>query len=411
MRLTYIYTFIIFLLLIVNSFILHSFNEDIDSFRIYGMNIYNAISLLFVPLAFWAFLKKMSKENNKDNKFILWGIYLYCFYQILVNLPISFVEYPEMERIKYFSQLSFRFFFLLIPVFYFYLMEEKKYNSVFRMFHFMTLLLILAGIYKYTQDIYFETNTGSVRIVNVIASLYFMVTLTDSFILFGARKNRFGIAAIAILGMLLTGHRSVYLTVFLLLIGSIFIATSKAGRGKTAILTLIVISVVILLFAQIPFLSDIFVKRAEYTFDTDDANYQDRTTKNMLALATFVQNPLNGTNLSGYYYPAGEVEEEFFWVPHNFIFDIMATQGLTGLILILGGIIIPIIRIGIRNKHDPVTKKALFIVFYYLIISLANATFFTNSCTLVLVTFSAIILTRNKEMNKSVIERDLILTT
>ena len=223
--------------------------------------------------------------------------------------------------------------------------------------------------------------------------------MTDGLVIFGAEKNRVIILIICVLGILISAHRSVYMVVALTLLIAFFISSKGSAKSKTTIIAILAVPLVVLLLGQIPFISDIFFKRAEYSFDVGDQNYQDRAIKNLLAFSTFLDNPINGTKLSGYYYPAGLVSDDFFWIPHNFILDILPTQGIMGLFLIITFILIPIMKLGYKNRHDDITKKAYIVVLYYIIISLFNATFFTNSCVVVFGIFAAIILKRNEELN------------
>ncbi|MFA5012844.1 MAG: O-antigen ligase family protein [Ignavibacteria bacterium] len=362
------------------------------------MNTYNAISVLFILLASLGFVTKIINEKYNENKYILIGIYFYCVYQLAVVLPLSYLEYESMDPIKYFSQISNRFFFLLIPMFYFYLASEKTYKFIFYIFLIATLAFIITGFYNYSQGIIIETNTGEIRIVTVVATLFFFVTLTDGIALFGAEKNKIIIIFITLLGILISAHRSVYMVVALMLFIAFFISNRESNKTRTTILAILAIPIVILLLGQIPFVSDIFLSRAEYSFDMGDQNYQDRLLKNLLAFNTFLDNPINGTKLSGYYYPAGLVSDEFFWIPHNFILDILPTQGIIGLFLIVTFILLPLLRLGYKNRFDSITKKAYMVILFYLIISLFNATFFTNSCVVVFAIFASIILKRNEEL-------------
>ncbi len=399
MKFKYILSSIIFILLVTNSIFLHSYNQEVSDVKIFGLNTYNAISVLFILLASLGFVTKIINEKNRENKYILIGIYVYCVYQLAVNLPLSFLEYENMDPIKYFSQISNRFFFLLIPMFYFYLTSEKTYKFIYFIFFIATIVLIGTGFYNFSQGIIIETNTGEIRIVTVVATLFFMATMTDGLVIFGAEKNRVIILIICVLGILISAHRSVYMVVALTLLIAFFISSKGSAKSKTTIIAILAVPLVVLLLGQIPFISDIFFKRAEYSFDVGDQNYQDRAIKNLLAFSTFLDNPINGTKLSGYYYPAGLVSDDFFWIPHNFILDILPTQGIMGLFLIITFILIPIMKLGYKNRHDDITKKAYIVVLYYIIISLFNATFFTNSCVVVFGIFAAIILKRNEELN------------
>jgi len=398
MKFKYILSSLIFILLIVNSFLLHSYNQEISDVKIYGLNTYNAISILFIVLASFGFVTKIINERNNENKYILIGIYFYCIYQLAVILPLSYLEYESMDPIKYFSQISNRYFFLLIPMFYFYLASEKTYKFIFYVFLIATISFIVAGFYNYSQGIIIETNTGEIRIVTVVATLFFFGTLTDGLVLFGAGKNKIILIFITLLGILISAHRSVYLVVALMLFFAFFISSQGTNKTRTTIMAILAIPLILLLLSQIPFVSEIFLSRAEYSFDVGDQNYQDRLLKNLLAFNTFLDNPINGTKLSGYYYPAGLVSDDFFWIPHNFILDILPTQGIVGLFLIVTFILVPLLRLGHKNRHDGVTKKAYMVVLFYVIISLFNATFFTNSCVVVFAIFSSIILKRNEEL-------------
>lgn len=398
MKFKYILSSIIFILLIVNSVLLHSYNQEVSDVKIFGLNTYNAISILFIVLASLGFITKIINEKINENKYILIGIYLYCVYQLAVNLPLSFLEYENIDPIKYFSQISNRFFFLLVPMFYFYLVAEKTYKFIFYVFHLATFALIIIGFYNYSQGVIIETNTGEIRIVTVVATLFFFGSMVDGLVLFGAEKNKILLIFTVFLGVLISAHRSVYMVVALILFYAFFISSEGENKTKTTIMAILAVPIIILLLSQIPFVSEIFISRAEYSFDVGDQNYQDRMLKNLLAFNTFLDNPINGTKLSGYYYPAGLVSDDFFWIPHNFILDILPTQGVVGLFLIVAFILIPLLKLGYKNRFDNISRMAFMVIIYYIVISLFNATFFTNSCVVVFAVFAAIILKRNEEI-------------
>ena len=68
MKFKYILSSIIFILLTLNSILLHSYNQEVSDVRIYGLNTYNAISVLFIFLASLGFVTKIINERYKKNE-------------------------------------------------------------------------------------------------------------------------------------------------------------------------------------------------------------------------------------------------------------------------------------------------------------------------------------------------------
>jgi len=97
--------------------------------------------------------------------------------------------------------------------------------------------------------------------------------------------------------------------------------------------------------------------------------------KNIIAFETFLKNPINGTYLTGFYYDFAAVREEFYWRPHNFVIKILSTQGIVGILFIFT-IFEIILKIAWNNINDRLSELSFFILIYYILIALKNASFF-----------------------------------
>lgn len=397
------YSYFILILLLANAIILELFLRWGEQYwRIFGMNTFNFIVVFYSPLIIGVFFTIPFNEKVIENKYLLFVILFYALYQIVFNLPMTLSEYAGHIGLKYISELSLRLSLLQIPLFYWFLFPYFDNDKLIKLFHLTSLLMIVFGIYNYTQGQFNLTNTGEIRILSGVTSIYFVITILDNLKLFGAKKNNIIIIILMIFGIILTVHRSVYLTLIIVLL--IYIVSRKKGFEKfgtvfkVSFLFIIIMSVLLL----IPGVMELFVSRTSNIFIPQDGNYYDRYMKNILAFEMFLKHKINGTYLSGYYYDVATVSEEFFWRPHNFIFEILATQGIVGM-LFVSTIFFKIMRISWINRNDRLSELSFFVLLYYVLISLTNATFFYNSCTVVLTFFSALILWRNKVLKANLV--------
>lgn len=384
-------------MLLENSFFwMTLFNQDISDFKIFGLNVFNFSSVISSPVAFILSLSMLYKEIVSNNKLFFTLIIAYVIYQLVVVLPLTLYYYPNLLINTYTSNLTIRLTFLFIPFFYWLLVRYKSYNFIFFLFNIFAIILFVAKIYDYTQGFFSFTNTGEIRIVGGMESIYFMILLTYGLKHFGSDKTRYLPLIIATVGMILTNHRSVFLSIAGLYVISILIV-EKAGVWKRKLISVVLILFVLLVFANYSSFMDTFVSRAKTSFDTNDENYNDRFLKNILAYENFLDNPINGTLLSGDYYKVSAVSNGANWRPHNFIFEVLASQGIVGILFIFFFLYL-IIKLGLKNRSDKITLKSLYILIFYVFIALTNTTFFHQATFIILMMFCAIILARNREL-------------
>ena len=204
---------------------------------------------------------------------------------------------------------------------------------------------------------------------------------------------------ISIAGMIFANHRSGYISIFIVFIFTFILNARRRGRKVSYIFSLIIMILALIAVLQNSFLKDNFLSRISSAFDFNDANYLDRELRNELALENFKENPVNGTLLSGYYYKAGAMSEyQNNWMPHNFIADILSTQGIIGFTFIFSFLFI-IIKTGLKNKDDPITISSLNVILYYITFALANVTFLNLTTILIFCLYSALIFKRDKILN------------
>jgi len=335
------------------------------------------------------------REKIFENRLILFIILLYALYQLFVNLPLTIINYAGHVGVKWISELSLRLSLLQIPLFYFFLFNGVKTERLLLLFTITSVLLIIFGIYNYFQGQYIITNTGEIRTLSGIASIFFVITIFNHTKLLGANKNNLLLVVLMLFGVVLTVHRSVYLTLIITILIYIWIKYRGFGKIKIFLQSSALLMIIFSLLFLIPGVSELFFSRAQTIFDIRDGNYYDRALKNTLAFEMFLDNPINGTNLTGFYYNPAAVKAEEYWRPHNVIFEILPTQGIIGLFFIIL-IFSLIFRVAWRNINDRFTEMSFIVLIYYILLSLSNASFFYNSCTNVLTFFSALILWRNK---------------
>jgi len=153
----------------------------------------------------------------------------------------------------------------------------------------------------------------------------------------------------------------------------------------------------LVLIWQVPVLRDNFFSRVATSTDLSDPNAEVRMSRWVLAASYFLDNPVNGSMLRNEYYDSSFL---FDMPPHNWVFEVLPTQGLVGLLFYVA-IFYLVLGAGMKNKSDPLTWQMTLLIIFYLAFCMANANFLVKWNIHMLAYPCAVILYRNRVLGEN----------
>jgi len=349
------------------------------------------VSLIFVIIYF-----KELKKQPRGNKSIIYVIMIYIFYQIIFIFPLSNIY--NIDTINNLSKIIiYRFYFILVPIFVaFFFPTLKNDSTVIKWVCFSTIFLIIAGIINYRIQNIWVTNTGESRLLWGGAAIIFGFVFFVNYFVEKRKLINYLYILVAIIGFIFTNHRSAYVYFFIVFAIGVWFEYKGIQKLKPLLFALLFSGSFVVILAQNEFLWNSFTKRLSQT-NTSDDNAQDRFTRWGLAFDYFLEHPVNGSLLSLQYYTQGTLQKSEFenYPPHNFIFEILSTQGIIGFAMIMF-IIIKTLAIGFKNRSDKISYQMFLVLLFYCLDASFNAVFYSKWTTLILVLAISLILYRNK---------------
>ncbi|RCK76498.1 MAG: hypothetical protein IGBAC_0860 [Ignavibacteriae bacterium] len=386
---------IIFLYFIWLQVLYIYFGWELDQFRLFKFTLFQ-VGILFISffVVYGMFKKYYKKEENKTNKLILKIIFIYIFYQIFVLFPINYFDKGAALG-TIIQEIIKRFSFLLIPFIYgFVLSSFESIIITIRWINYTSIALFIIAIYNFTTDNYMLTSTGDLRVISGVSAIIFIFTFVTNLSILGAQKNNIFYIIISLLGLVFVNHRSAYLGLALILFIALYISIFYTLNFRKLLFSSVLIILLLFPISRIPYIQENFFSRVTASFDVEDPNARDRMMRWGMSFAYFLSNPINGSMLENKYYGDDEALKELY-PPHNFILEILATQGLVGFIFILS-IIFYIYKVFFRNRNDYISLQMFYFVTFYLFYAFFNVTFFNPWNVFMLMFCSSVILYRNK---------------
>jgi O-antigen ligase len=390
-----------FALLITIYFIILQAISVYIGYRINANSILNfslfqfGIILSFAFLIF--FIKKYFKESklNKLNYYVIALIFLYIGYQSIIIASIHYFQ-NDMPIREVFRFVINRSYFVVIPLLYWYVFPFFNEKKILLFFDITCFVLVLGLAYNYSVGVYEYTSTGELRIGTGEAAIPFCYLLIRSFSFFSGEKNNYVFLVASIIGLIFANHRSAYVGVALLLPIAILNRKSIQEKSKYLFHAAVTIIVVIVVLSQFPVIAENFLGRVVSSTDLKDPNLLDRETYYIKAFDFFIENPINGSMNDGQFY-SSDIKDQHKIPPHNFIFQLLSTQGIIGFLFIMA-IILFVLRIAYKNRSDNISFQMALVIIFYLFFSLLNYTFLNPRNLLVLLFSAALIMHRNRKL-------------
>jgi O-antigen ligase len=368
-----------------NPFIIQIGNHKIEIIEIITIAI---LIYLFINIKYQTIIDNKAKYpiNNIINVYIL--------YNILILLPISiYSKIGDFSGII--KVLLIRLKIVLLPFFYLFIIPKIQINKIYLYLNICLYFLFIAGIIKIINGDVFSTPTGQIRVLWGGSSIIFFSTLIINFYKSKIKLINIINILMSIIGIFFTNHRSAYGFLLITLIIAILI------NSKTKVISKKYISFSILVFCLYSILQNQtvynnIINRIK-TISIYDRTASDRFLRWELSFNKFLKSPIYGSLLKDEYYDININMLQY--APHNFIFEILSTEGVIGLIFYMF-IIIYTINAALKNTKDIVIMQFLLIFIYYILFSSFNVTFLNNWTLTIMILSISIINYRSKYINK-----------
>lgn len=359
----------------------------------FKLDIFSIIVIVSIILMF--FQVKNLKNEHVANRRLITGIIIYSAYQAVIIIPLSYLDKQGSMKETFVSIVP-RFSLLLIPLFLWSILPSfKKVGKVFTWVNLSALGLVIASFYNYSSGNFFTTNTGQVRFLSAGAPLVFAFVFVCSFFIRDKKFQHYIFMLLSLLGMVMANYRAAYFLLFAVFVGGLFVFIKQKAKLKPILSSLAVIGVVFVLFSQYGEFWGNFSQRLKSTSFLDE-NAQVRLDYWGLSFERFKDSPLNGSMAKNEFYRSMYVDE--YPAPHSFIFEILSTQGIVGLIFILYFMVQSIV-IAYRNRADESSLQMLLSLTFLILYSSFNPTFLNPWVLLTMIVQISVILFRNQFLN------------
>lgn len=397
-----------FLILFCQTYLIATFNISIDPALAQAQSSYPYMGYLikvdfftfFVFLSILCSINMMNKLRDEIGlrKKIIGFIFVYFVYQVIIILPLSYLDKMGSVRDIVFALVP-RFALLLIPFFFWFVLPAfKKPEKLLNWFNLSAIFLVLGAYLNYRSGSVYATNTGQIRMLSAGSVAIFGLSFIINF--FKSKRSfwNYLYIALSLLGLIAANYRAAYVFLFLVVLIGVWIMGKTGSRLKTFIMSILVIATILFSFAQNGVVWSSFYQRIE-SINLQDENAQVRFEYWRQAYDRFTDSPLNGSMAQGEYYRSMYVSD--YPAPHNFVFEILPTQGVVGLLFILYLLTTSIV-IGIRNRRDEMSLQMLLSLTFYVLFSTFNPIFLNPWVMPVLIVTVSVLLYRDKALSGGV---------
>jgi hypothetical protein len=306
------------------------------------------------------------------NRSVVWLCLGYVAYQLFVVLPVA-VLLHDVGPIDAVRSIEVRLALVFIPVIYGVVLRYWSASVVIALFDTAAAALaiwVLARYFVAGGEGYYENGIFRLRAVWGGATFLFAWLLFTSLFYWPIRLWRLVLAALGLAGLVLANHRS-----GILALGAALIVQLVAMRGvtKRALLAATAFAVVALtVFLAAPAVRSNLVYSLSTMLDPKaDQTAIDRVTHSALAFDYFRQHPLGDFVWNQRYYLVNLGPEQNF-PPHNFVIQLLVTQGVIASVLYFSIIAVTLI-IAWRNRRDRLSSVMLAYLVFYVVMCLFNA--------------------------------------
>jgi hypothetical protein len=311
-------------------------------------------------------------ERLPANRIVLALCWTYAGYQVLVVLPAA-VLLHDLRPIDVVRMQEVRLSVVLIPIVYTVVLRYLRADVVIAIFDAAAIaLLAYVLIQHFTGGDrgYYESGVFRLRVVWGGGILLFGWLLLSSLFYWPTRMWRIGLAGLGLLGIGLANERSGLLACATSFVAAMLVMRGVARRALIALALVGVVAVAFYVTASPAVRASVAYSVRTVVNASSDQTAQDRVIRSALGLQ-YLQNHLLGDYVwTQRFYDVNLGAANF--VPHNFIVQLLVTQGV-----IAAGLYFAIIGASLllawRNRKDHLTGFTLAYLVFYLTFCLLNA--------------------------------------
>ena len=392
------FLFIIIILSIIGYYI-PIIGQDYEFFSIkfgqFQLYINDIIFILISVVTIPTVLRNLKKEQIKENKIVIYIAIIYVLYQTFVIVPLSINQ--QIRTAQIFRAYSARMYYMYFFFLYFCIRDSFTIDKIIMYSNFATIIVFIFGLYNLFNGIIGRTTTGEMRLLSGGAVLLYGFTFVFNFFKIKTFNLNNIIVIVSIIGIMTINHRSGYLALGITVIISLFFAENKLKYGFWLLLSSLIF-IIFINYSESNIVYD-FKSRSQIMVDPNEGNAVDRQMRWGLAFDYYLENPVNGSLLSGENYK-NDIYIGSRWSPHNFIFEILSTEGTVGIIFLIF-FYFYVFKIGFKNlKKDVYTYCATLYVIFYLCVSFFNTNYYLYRDVFFLLIAIFVILIQNEKINK-----------
>ncbi len=311
-------------------------------------------------------------DNVPANRYILWLCLAYLLYQLVVVF-LAAVLLHGLHPIDVFRGMEVRLELILIPAIYGVVLRYWKVSTIVALVDAVAAALALWVLIRYVTvggQGYYEGDIFRLRAVWGGASFLFAWLVFTSLFYWPTRPWRFLLALLGLAGIVLANHRSGILALIAALIVQLVATRGVTKRAVMAFASFATVATIVL-YAAPSLRANVVYSFSTMLNPNADPTSIDRLSHAGLAWAYFLVHPLGDFIWNQRYYLVNVGPQEIF-PPHNFVVQLLATQGIIAS-LIYFVIILAVLALAWRNRRDHLSSVMLAYLTFYLVMCLFNA--------------------------------------
>jgi hypothetical protein len=311
-------------------------------------------------------------ERLPANRLVLGLCWAYVGYQVFIVLPAA-VLLHDLRPIDVVRMQEVRLSVVLIPIVYTVVLRYLRAEVVVAIFDAAAIaLLVYVLIQHFTGGDrgYYESGVFRLRTVWGGGILLFGWLLLTSLFYWPTRMWRIAFAGLGLLGIGLANERSGLLACATSFVTAMLVMRGVARRALIALVMVGVVAVAFYFTASPTVRQSVGYSLKTVVSPSSDQTAQDRVIRSALGLQYLQSHLLGDYVWTQRYYDVNLGKANF--VPHNFVVQLLVTQGV-----IAAGLYFAIIGLSIflawRNRHDHLSAFSLSYLVFYLTFCLLNA--------------------------------------
>ena len=334
----------------------------------------------FLDLSFLAGLVLLLAKNALSlrpdsvpaNRYILWLCLAYVVYQMAVVFPAAILLHG-LHSIDVFRGLEVRVELIFVPALYGVVLRYWRVSTIVALVDVVAASLALWVLIRYVTvggQGYYEGDIYRLRAVWGGASFLFAWLLFTSLFYWPTRLWRFLLAVLGLAGIVLANHRSGILALIAALAAQLVAMRGVTKRALMALASFASVSAVVL-YAAPSLRANVVYSLSTMLNPNADPTSVDRLSHATLGWSFFLAHPFGDFIWNQRYYLVNVGPQELF-PPHNFVIQLLDTQGLVAS-LIYFVIIVAVLALAWRNRRDPLSSVMFAYLIFYLVMCLFNA--------------------------------------